>query len=81
MGGTCGTLNPKSKVLRLLGFIIRDSRSRLAFAERHAGKTIADNTKQVKGFRVGKEKTIGWFVGRVVRENRGTANPKMVYEL
>ena len=32
-------------------------------------------------FRQGKEKALGFFVGQVMRETKGQANPQMVNEL
>ena len=42
---------------------------------------IADNPDQVQQFRDGNEKTLGWFVGRIMKATGGKANPKMVNEL
>ncbi len=39
---------------------------------------IADNAKQVKQYRGGNEKVIGWFVGQVMKATQGKANPQMV---
>jgi len=39
----------------------------------------ADN--QVAQFRSGNEKIIGWFVGQVMQQTQGKANPKIVNEL
>ncbi|MCH7550354.1 MAG: Asp-tRNA(Asn)/Glu-tRNA(Gln) amidotransferase subunit GatB [Proteobacteria bacterium] len=44
-------------------------------------KVIAENPDQARDVRDGKEKTIGWFVGQVMRATGGKANPKMVNEL
>jgi aspartyl-tRNA(Asn)/glutamyl-tRNA(Gln) amidotransferase subunit B len=35
----------------------------------------------VKTYRAGKESVIGWFVGQVMRETKGKANPQLVQEL
>ncbi len=42
---------------------------------------IAGNPDQVKTYRAGKESVIGWFVGQVMRESKGKANPQLVQEL
>jgi aspartyl-tRNA(Asn)/glutamyl-tRNA(Gln) amidotransferase subunit B len=42
---------------------------------------IADNPDQVRQFRDGNEKTLGWFVGRIMKATQGKANPKMVNDL
>ena len=44
-------------------------------------RLIADNPDNVAEFRAGKDKVIGWFVGQVMRETRGKANPQLVNEL
>ena len=44
-------------------------------------KVIAGNPDQVKTYRSGKETVIGWFVGQVMRETKGKANPLLVQEL
>ncbi len=42
---------------------------------------ITDNPDQVRQFRAGNEKTIGWFVGQIMKATGGKANPKMVNEM
>ena len=42
---------------------------------------IAGNPDQVADFRGGNEKSIGWFVGQVMKATGGKANPKLVNEL
>ena len=42
---------------------------------------IADNADQVKKFREGNQKVVGWFVGQVMKKTQGKANPQMVNEL
>ena len=39
---------------------------------------VANNPRQVEQFKSGNEKIIGWFVGQVMRETGGKANPGMV---
>ena len=42
---------------------------------------IAANPGQVAAFRGGKEGLLGFFVGQVMKETGGTANPRVVSEL
>ena len=44
-------------------------------------KVLADAPEEVSAFRQGKTKLIGFFVGQVMRETRGKANPKLVNEI
>ena len=42
---------------------------------------IADNPKQVEQYRSGKTRVLGFFVGQVMKETGGKANPRQVNEL
>ena len=42
---------------------------------------IAANPKEVERFKAGEEKLISFFVGQVMRETKGKANPAMINEL
>jgi aspartyl-tRNA(Asn)/glutamyl-tRNA(Gln) amidotransferase subunit B len=42
---------------------------------------VKANPKQVEEFRSGKTRVIGFFVGKVMKETRGQANPQIVNEL
>ncbi|MCF7984531.1 MAG: Asp-tRNA(Asn)/Glu-tRNA(Gln) amidotransferase subunit GatB [Thiohalocapsa sp.] len=42
---------------------------------------MAANPEQVAQYRAGKEKVFGFFVGQVMKETRGKANPQQVNEL
>jgi aspartyl-tRNA(Asn)/glutamyl-tRNA(Gln) amidotransferase subunit B len=42
---------------------------------------IAANPEQAAQFRAGKEKVLGFFVGQVMKQTKGQANPAMVNEL
>lgn len=42
---------------------------------------IAGNSKEVERYRNGEEKLMGFFVGQVMRETKGKANPGMVNKL
>lgn len=44
-------------------------------------KVIADNPAQVEQFRAGKTKLMGFFVGQIMKETQGKANPKQVNAL
>ncbi|MBD0328756.1 MAG: Asp-tRNA(Asn)/Glu-tRNA(Gln) amidotransferase subunit GatB [Thermoleophilia bacterium] len=44
-------------------------------------RVLAENPKQVASYRGGKEGVLGFFVGQVMRETRGKADPKVVNEL
>ena len=42
---------------------------------------LAANPSQVEDYRGGKEGLLGFFVGQVMKETDGRANPKLVNEL
>jgi aspartyl-tRNA(Asn)/glutamyl-tRNA(Gln) amidotransferase subunit B len=42
---------------------------------------LAANPGQVESYRAGKEGLLGFFVGQVMKETEGRANPKLVNEL
>lgn len=42
---------------------------------------IADNPEQVQGYREGKTKLLGFFVGQTMQATQGKANPKLTKEL
>ncbi|MCG6982544.1 MAG: Asp-tRNA(Asn)/Glu-tRNA(Gln) amidotransferase subunit GatB [Deltaproteobacteria bacterium] len=42
---------------------------------------LAAHPSQVKAYRKGKEKLLGFFVGQVMKQTRGKANPKIVNEV
>jgi aspartyl-tRNA(Asn)/glutamyl-tRNA(Gln) amidotransferase subunit B len=44
-------------------------------------RVLAENPQQVEDYRGGKEGLLGFFVGRVMKETEGRANPKLVNEL
>jgi aspartyl-tRNA(Asn)/glutamyl-tRNA(Gln) amidotransferase subunit B len=49
--------------------------------ERAIEKTMQSNPKLVEDYRKGKEKLFGFFVGEVMKETKGKANPKLLNEL
>ena len=44
-------------------------------------KVLARNPKEVSDYQNGKEKVFGFFVGQVMRESKGKANPQRVNEI
>ncbi|HET97641.1 MAG TPA: Asp-tRNA(Asn)/Glu-tRNA(Gln) amidotransferase subunit GatB [Desulfurivibrio alkaliphilus] len=44
-------------------------------------KIIADNPEQAEQFRAGKGKVLGFFVGRLMKETKGKANPQLANQL
>jgi aspartyl-tRNA(Asn)/glutamyl-tRNA(Gln) amidotransferase subunit B len=44
-------------------------------------RVLAQNGSQVEQYRAGKEGLLGYFVGQVMKETQGRANPKVVNEL
>jgi aspartyl-tRNA(Asn)/glutamyl-tRNA(Gln) amidotransferase subunit B len=44
-------------------------------------RAMAANPKQVEDYRKGKDKIFGFFVGEVMKQTKGKANPKLVNEL
>jgi len=44
-------------------------------------EVLSRSEKEVTAYRNGKTKLMGFFVGQVMRETKGKANPKMVNEI
>jgi aspartyl-tRNA(Asn)/glutamyl-tRNA(Gln) amidotransferase subunit B len=44
-------------------------------------KIISDHPREVEAYQNGKTKLLGFFVGQVMKETRGKANPKLVNEI
>ena len=42
---------------------------------------IASNPENVASYRAGKVNLLGWFVGQVIKQSQGKANPAMVNKL
>ena len=42
---------------------------------------LRDNATQVEEYRQGKEKMFGFFVGQVMKQSQGKANPQLVNDL
>ena len=49
--------------------------------EKAIEKAMEVNPKQVEDYRKGKEKLFGFFVGEVMKQTKGKANPKLVNEI
>jgi aspartyl-tRNA(Asn)/glutamyl-tRNA(Gln) amidotransferase subunit B len=49
--------------------------------EKAIENAMEGNPKQVEDYRKGKEKLFGFFVGEVMKQTKGKANPKLVNEL
>jgi aspartyl-tRNA(Asn)/glutamyl-tRNA(Gln) amidotransferase subunit B len=49
--------------------------------EKAVAKAMDSNPQQVEDYRKGKEKLFGFFVGEVMKQTKGKANPKLVNEL
>jgi aspartyl-tRNA(Asn)/glutamyl-tRNA(Gln) amidotransferase subunit B len=43
-------------------------------------RILSENAQQVEAYRAGKDGLLGFFVGQVMRETQGKANPKVVNE-
>ncbi len=44
-------------------------------------RVLEANPKQVEAYRGGKEGLLGFFVGQVMRETKGQANPQLLNEM
>ena len=44
-------------------------------------EVIAANPDQVEQFRAGKEKVLGFFVGQIMKQSKGKANPGQVNQM
>jgi len=44
-------------------------------------RVLDANPKQVEAYRGGKEGLLGFFVGQVMRETKGQANPQLLNQL
>ncbi|MBP9192928.1 MAG: Asp-tRNA(Asn)/Glu-tRNA(Gln) amidotransferase GatCAB subunit B, partial [Ignavibacteria bacterium] len=44
-------------------------------------KILADNPGEVERYKIGEKKLAGFFVGKIMQESKGKANPKIVNEL
>ncbi len=69
---------PASAVISEKGF---EQISDAGAIEKIVDEVIAANEGQVSAYRGGNEKLFGFFVGQVMRESQGKANPKLVNEI
>jgi aspartyl-tRNA(Asn)/glutamyl-tRNA(Gln) amidotransferase subunit B len=46
-----------------------------------AEQVLVDNPEQVETYKGGKTTVIGWFVGQVMKQSKGKANPQMVRQI
>ena len=44
-------------------------------------KVLSKNTEEVQDYKAGKHKLLGFFVGQVMKETHGKANPKSLQEI
>lgn len=44
-------------------------------------KIIAENPKSVEDYKSGNKKALGFFVGKIMKETQGQANPGMVNKM
>ena len=44
-------------------------------------KVVADNPEQVAAYKGGRDKLFGFFVGQIMKETKGRANPQLLNEL
>jgi aspartyl-tRNA(Asn)/glutamyl-tRNA(Gln) amidotransferase subunit B len=49
--------------------------------EKIVDEVIANNPKQVEQYKGGKDKLLGFFVGQVMKQTQGKANPGQVNQL
>ncbi len=69
---------PPEAIVREKGLVqISDSDALSEIVDR----ILAGNPKEVEAYKGGKTKLLGFFVGQVMKETRGKANPKMVNEI
>jgi aspartyl-tRNA(Asn)/glutamyl-tRNA(Gln) amidotransferase subunit B len=74
----CRTGEEPATVIRRMGLVqVSDEASLGAVIDR----VIADNPKQLAEYRAGKTKVVGFFVGQVMKETKGQANPQIVNQL
>jgi aspartyl-tRNA(Asn)/glutamyl-tRNA(Gln) amidotransferase subunit B len=53
---------------------VSDQSALVAMAE----KVLDENPEQVETYKAGKTTVIGWFVGQIMKQSKGKANPQMV---
>jgi aspartyl-tRNA(Asn)/glutamyl-tRNA(Gln) amidotransferase subunit B len=73
-----GTDKLPSEIVAERGMVVVSDTSAL---EAMLVKLIAENPKQADGIRAGRKQLAGFFVGQVMKETQGSADPKVVSEL
>lgn len=74
----CRTIEEPAAVIKRMGLTqVSDETSLGAVID----KILASNPKQLAEFRSGKTKVLGFFVGQVMKETKGQANPQVVNDL
>ncbi len=66
------------EALRRLGLVQVSDEASLSAA---IDKVIAANPRQLAEYRSGREKVLGYFVGQVMKETKGQANPAVLNDL
>lgn len=74
----CDTGRPAEEIVAEKGLTQISDESEL---EEMAARVIEANPAQVEQFRAGKEKVLGFFVGQMMKETKGRANPQVVNEI
>lgn len=69
--------NPQVLVEELGLAVVSDDAAIRAVCE----KVVAQNPNEVQSYKNGKESLIGWFVGQVMREMRGKADPRLTQQI
>jgi Asp-tRNA(Asn)/Glu-tRNA(Gln) amidotransferase B subunit len=74
----CRTAEEPATVIKRMGLVqVSDEASLSAVIDR----ILALNPKQLAEYRSGKTKVMGFFVGQIMKETKGQANPQVVNEL
>ncbi|MFH1624001.1 MAG: Asp-tRNA(Asn)/Glu-tRNA(Gln) amidotransferase subunit GatB, partial [Pseudomonadota bacterium] len=72
------TSEEPEKIVEKKGLLQVSNQGELAKA---VEKVLAENAREVEGYKKGKTKLFGFFVGQVMRATKGKANPKLVNEI
>ena len=74
----CRTGEEPAEVIRRLGLVQVSDEASLAVV---IDKVVDANPKQLAEYRSGKDKLLGYFVGQVMRETKGQANPQVLNDM
>jgi aspartyl-tRNA(Asn)/glutamyl-tRNA(Gln) amidotransferase subunit B len=74
----CRTAEEPGDAVRRLGLVQMSDEASLAAA---IDRVVAASPRQLAEYRSGKERVFGYFVGQVMRETKGQANPAVLNEL